>query len=366
MAIKRVYIDQNVADDPQTQAILAGLSAPSIVIQNPRELFQTVLNADDPVRMGKELLFLTENRGAFIRSCPGTRDYTCCDYMILHIGSFCTMDCAYCILQSYFHPPVLTYFINRTDLSKEIDRMFSDRQIRRIGTGEFTDSMIWELWTEMSNYLVPKFSDQSYTVLELKTKTTAVAALEDLQHNRKTIVSWSLNTPGIISSEERQTATLEARLKAAARCESWGYPLGFHFDPMVIYEGCEVEYRSVVEQVFSHVSPENVAWISLGTFRFIPSLKFIIQSRFPDSKIVYGEFVHGLDGKMRYFRPLRVELYRRMVSWIRSLAPDVLIYFCMEDEQIWKKCIGFSPEEKGGLPKMLDKRAVQICGLDDK
>ncbi|OQY57486.1 MAG: hypothetical protein B6245_16810, partial [Desulfobacteraceae bacterium 4572_88] len=53
----------------------------------------------------------------------------------------------------------------------------------------------------------------------------------------------------------------------------------------------------------------DVVWISLGTFRFMPSLKPIIQDRFPDSKIIYGEFIPGLDGKMRYFKPLRIRLY---------------------------------------------------------
>jgi len=364
MAIKKVYIDRKLANDRNTRKILAKLNAPFFLLEDPRDLFQEVLNAPDPIQKGKEVLYLTDNRGAFVRNCPGTREYTCCDYMILHIGSFCTMDCSYCILQSYFHPPVLTYFVNRPDLSEEIDRLFKDRRIRRIGTGEFTDSMIWEPWTDLSRYLVSKFSSQSFTALELKTKTVSVGALEKLDHRRKTIVSWSLNTQRIIDSEERRTAALSARLKAAARCQSWGYPLAFHFDPMVIYEGCEPEYRFVVEQIFQHVSPQNVAWISLGTFRFIPSLKPIIQKRFRNSKIVYGEFFAGLDGKMRYFRPLRREFYRQMVSWIRKHAPDVTIYFCMEDDLIWKECIGFSPKESGGLPEILDQRAVEICGLE--
>jgi spore photoproduct lyase len=132
---------------------------------------------------------------------------------------------------------------------------------------------------------------------------------------------------------------------------------------MVIYDGCEEEYRKVVEKLFSSVSPDNIVWISIGTFRFMPSLKPIIQKRFPESKIIYGEFISGLDGKMRYFKPLRIELYRKMISWIRKYAPDVLIYFCMEDDEVWQKSMGFVPQDRGGLPRMLDNSAVNICGL---
>jgi spore photoproduct lyase len=100
---------------------------------------------------------------------------------------------------------------------------------------------------------------------------------------------------------------------------------------MVIYEGCENDYRKVVRNLFEHIRPENIVWISLGTFRFMPSLKPMVARRFPDSKIVYGEFITGLDNKMRYFKPLRIALYRQMVDWIRDKAPDVTVYFCMED-----------------------------------
>ena len=364
MSISKLYIDHNVADFPQVISIQSRLNVPSAIVHDTREVFESVSSADDPVQKGKEILFLTRNRGAFVKKCPGTRYYTCCDYKILHIGTFCTMDCSYCILQSYFHPPLLQYFVNQDDLLKELDSLFAEKVICRIGTGEFTDSLIWELWTDLSSLLVPKFSKQSHAVLELKTKTTAIDGLKALYHNRKTIVAWSLNTDKVIHSEERRTASLSARLKAAARCESWGYPLAFHFDPMVIYDGCEEDYRQVIERLFAHVSSENIVWISLGTFRFIPSLKLILQKRFPDSKIIYGEFISGLDGKMRYFKPLRIDLYRKMASWIREIAPDVIIYFCMEDDEVWEKSLGFIPSDRGGLPRMLDETAAQHCGLD--
>ncbi len=353
-----------MANFPQVISIKSRLNLPAVIVNDAYEVFESISSADDPVQKGKEVLFLTRNKGDFIRKCPGTRCYTCCGYMILHIGTFCVMDCSYCILQSYFHPPVLQYFVNHDDLAAELDRMFLQKTFRRIGTGEFTDSMIWEFWTNLSSFLVPKFSRQSHTVLELKTKTTAIEDLKRLRHNRKTIVAWSLNTNEVIRNNERNTASLSARLKAAARCESWGYPLAFHFDPMVIYDGCEEDYRQVIEQIFSHVSSDNIVWISLGTFRFMPSLKPIIQNRFPDSKIIYGEFILGEDGKMRYFKPLRIDLYRKIAAWIREIAPDVLIYFCMEDDEVWEKSLGFIPSNRGGLPRMLDESAIKLCGLD--
>jgi len=365
LSLLKLYIDQQVLHSPQVVSIRSRIpNVPVSVVQSSKEVYKSVLSSDNPVQKGKTILFLTRNKGAFIKPCPGTRSYTCCGYQILHMGTFCTMDCSYCILQAYFHPPILQYFVNHDELLVELDRLFLNKTLARIGTGEFTDSMIWDNWTDLSDLLVPKFSKQSRAVLELKTKTVNIKTLKALHHNHKTIVSWSLNTPRIIKNEERHTASLSARLRAAAKCESWGYPLGFHFDPLVIYDGCEEEYASVVEQMFSHISSENIVWISLGTFRFVPALKSIIQKRFPKSKIIYGEFISGLDGKMRYFKPLRIDLYRKIVSYIRDYASDVMIYLCMEDDEVWQKSLGFVPSDYGGLSKILDKSAAKHCGLD--
>jgi hypothetical protein len=108
----------------------------------------------------------------------------------------------------------------------------------------------------------------------------------------------------------------------------------------------------------------DITWISLGSFRFMPSLKTIIAQRFPDSKLIYGEFIPGLDNKMRYFKPLRIALYQRIVSAIHEYAPRVTIYFCMEDDEVWQKALGFTPDEKGGLSQMLDDAATTTCHLE--
>ena len=360
MSITTLYVDAAVQAHPDVSKFASKLGLQATVVDDPAVVYQAVAAAADPIQAAKQVLLLTRNRGAFLKKCPGTRAYTCCDYLILHIGTFCTMDCSYCILQSYFHPPVLQFFLNQADLLRELRDHFSTRQISRIGTGEFTDSLIWEYWTDHAARLVTEFAEQNHCVLELKTKTAAINNLKALAHNRKTILAWSVNTPDIIHSQEKGTASLQVRLETAAKMEKRGYPLAFHFDPMVIYPGCEAAYCKVVEQIFDHVAPDNVAWISLGTFRFMPALKPIIARRFADSTIPYGEFVTGLDGKMRYLKPLRIELYKQVVDRIKALAPDVMAYYCMEDDQVWSKTLGFVPEEKGGLPAMLDLSLIHI------
>jgi len=362
--IDRLYVEENLAQAPEVKAIAGRLGLEAEAVDDIRRVYAGINAAPDPVSRGKRTLLLTANRGAWLRRCPGTRYYTCCNYQILHIGTFCTMDCAYCILQAYFHPPVLQYFLNREAMAAELDSRLAQPEIGRIGTGEFTDSLIWEPWTDLNPWLVERFAAQRHCILELKTKTVAVDRLLSLDHRRKTIMAWSLNTPRIIASDERRTASLDARLKAAARCVEAGFPVAFHFDPMVLYEGCREEYRRTVERLFEMIPADQIVWISLGTFRFMPDLKDLVAARFQRSTIVYGEFVRGLDDKIRYFKPLRIDLYRDVAEWIRRYAPDVCLYFCMESEEVWQRVFGFSPSQYGGLPAMLDRAAKAHCDLE--
>jgi spore photoproduct lyase len=358
-----LFIDRSAADHPRAAAIAGRLALSPRIIDDPRPLFQAVASDDDPEGRGKEILYLTRQRGPFLRNCPGTREYICCGYQILHVGAYCTMDCAYCILQSYFHPPVLQFFVNDEDLLDSLDALFATRTLNRVGTGEFTDSLIWEPWADLNPPLIRRFAGQSRSVLELKTKTADITPLAGLDHRRKTILAWSVNTPRVIRTEERRTAGLSARLAAAARAEALGYPVAFHFDPMILYPGCEAEYEAVVDRIFEAVSPENIVWISLGTLRFMPALKPVIERRFPDSTIVYGELIPGLDGKMRYFKPPRTALCRTVAGRIAQQAPEVTVYLCMEDEPVWVEALGIRPADRGGLSRMLDEAAARVCGL---
>lgn len=365
MKIDKIFMDSHIKPCDETEIIISNSGIKPEIVFNSKEVFDYVNNSgDDPVLMGKKTLYITENHGAVIKKCPGTSYYTCCDYTILHTGTFCTMDCSYCILQAYFHPPVLQYFVGQKKISRELDGIFEQKKIYRIGTGEYTDSLIWAKLNDQPSFLVKKFADQNNSILELKTKTVNIESLKNLDHNNKTVIAWSLNTPRIISSEERFTASLTARLEAAKKCESWGYRLAFHFDPLVIYDGCEKEYKEVIKSIFTYVSPESILWISIGSFRFMPQLKQIIEKRFPESKLPYGEFITGIDNKMRYFKPLRIALYQKIISYIREAAPDLLLYFCMEDQDVWEQSLGFFPSKEGELGSILDKSAVEHCMLD--
>jgi len=350
-APERVVVESEVAEGPLVAALRKNL---------PSAFFEIVDRIPDGDCRDPKVLEVVRFRGKVLKSCPGTRNYHCCGYRILHLGLQCPLGCSYCILQAYLNQPNLRVFGNVEEIFGELSENLAHdrRSLYRIGTGEFTDSLLPDPFTEMSRLLVPYFAKTPNAVLELKTKTDFVENLDGLDHGGHTIVAWSLNSEEVRNREEPFSATISERLDAARFCSGQGYFLAFHFDPIVDYPGWKSGYGRTLDRLFAEVDPARIVWISLGAFRFMPALKEIMRRRHPSSRIVYGEFIPGLDGKMRYFRDIRAEFYSFMVDRIRLADPDLCTYLCMEDDYIWKESFGFSPEERGGLSRMLD-RAVE-------
>lgn len=355
--IEEIFVEENCLNYEYTQEILSATDLPWSVVPErgkPNSLDdEFVYN----LTRGKKQLFLCENRGQFYKPCPGTREYQCCDYQVLHTGSNCPIDCVYCILQAYLNAPWVTSYVNIDKLFLELTDGLGENSdaFFRIGTGEFTDSLALDNITKLSEKLVPYFADTTNAVLELKTKSAVIENLRSLQHNGRTVVAWSLNSPEIMQKQELRAANLEERLTAAKQCAEWGYSLAFHFDPIVDYPGWEKGYLETINALYRLVPAKSIAWISLGALRYLPRLKDIGIQRFPGSRMYHNEFIVGLDGKSRYFRPRRTEMYKYIYGALKEKAdPRTCIYFCMESDEIWKDVMGFAPDEKGGLGKLLD------------
>jgi spore photoproduct lyase len=160
----------------------------------------------------------------------------------------------------------------------------------------------------------------------------------------------------MIEEEEMGTALLEERIDAAKKCQEKGYPLGFHFDPIIYHEDWEKEYRETIFQLFKQIDPGRVVWMSLGGFRYPPKLKAIAEERFPNTRIFLGELFPGRDAKFRYLKEIRVEMYRKIAGWLREVDPDLFIYLCMESKEVWEKVFGWAPENSRHLSRMFEER----------
>ena len=357
--IEQILLDRSSERDWIAQTVLKRLSGvPVERIEDKKPLIKRFLASPDPIRAGKKVLLITRFYGRRLKPCPGTSHHICCGYHVINTLSNCPMDCSYCILQGYLNNPFLTLYSNLDSLLEEIDEFLAIRpeSLLRLGTGELSDSLALDSLLPVSEVLIPFFAQKRNGVLELKTKSSGVDHLLALDHRGKTVVSWSLNTYRTVEEEERGTASLGERIAAARRCQQMGYPVGFHFDPLIDEPDWEEGYRKTVHGLFRKVDPRGVTWVSLGGFRYPPQIKAISTERFPSTKIFLGELFPGRDGKFRYLRSIRVAMYRKMVGWLREIDPDLFVYLCMESKEVWEEVFGWAPANHVHLNHLFEER----------
>jgi len=165
-SIRRVVVEEGAADYALSSRILKRIRG--LPVEQP--CLNTRRQKPDSMDMDKESIRLVPFKGEFLKPCPGTKEYICCGYQILHVGTNCPMDCSYCILQAYFNEPSLRIFVNLEDKLDQIGRVIDSHpeKIFRIGTGEFMDSLSLDHAVGWSDMLLPFFSARKNCILELK------------------------------------------------------------------------------------------------------------------------------------------------------------------------------------------------------
>mgnify|MGYP002863014072 CR=1 FL=1 len=304
-------------------------------------------------RDGKKTLVFTPKKGEVMDTCATIHDeYICCNVKVLKSVSNCPFDCSYCFLQNYLTNPTLQSVSDIQGMMTEVNekRMAQPWRFFRIGTWELGDSLALEYETGQAKALVKAFSELQNVVLELKTKSDCVDTLLDLDHQGRTVVSWSMNSNYIIDTVEHKTAKLNQRLDAIKKVVNSGYLVGIHFDPMIRHENWEEGYSEVVMKLIDIIPAKQMAWISFGSLRFNPEQEKLMENNFPGNHLTKVETVLGSDNKVRYVKPHRIEMYRHMRSMLEPyIKNDVLVYLCMERWDMWEKIMGFNPGSIGDL-----------------
>lgn len=306
------------------------------------------------------MITFEKQKGKFVKHCPCTPDAVPCGYYNINLHTGCPYRCSYCILQAYLETPAPVFFTNIEDMETELLEISRTQKYLRIGTGELSDSLALDPQTNYSHKILSIFEKFPQIVFEFKTKSTHVEQVLSYEKTLKNIViSWSLNPREVIEREELLTPDLRSRLAAVEKAQRHGYKIGIHFDPIVIFDGWKAAYLGLIEEIAKVIDPSPIAWWSLGALRFPYALReHIFKHR--DSRLFEGELVKGFDGKYRYFKPLRLELFHYMKENIRALiSPDVPLYLCMEDKEVWEEVFPGIPPDEESVNKYLYESVLE-------
>ncbi len=271
--------------------------------------------------------------------CPVASPKTrCCNLLTLDVVDNCGYHCSYCSIQSFFSNNEV--FFDPGFATKLNSLVIDPNKLYHIGTGQSSDSLMWGNSHGILDALIAFAHRHPNVILEFKTKSANVSHLLSQKLPANLICTWSLNPQKLIDNEERASASLNNRLKAARSISSSGNLVGFHLHPIVHYEGWEREYRSLVKQIQSMFNPQQVAMVSMGTLTFIkPVIRQIRRSKIR-SQILKQPLVEA-DGKLSYPDELKLELFSTVYSCFdKAWRHSVFFYLCMENQRLWEPVLG--------------------------
>jgi spore photoproduct lyase len=287
--------------------------------------------------------FKTEAKEGFgLGLCPVASEKTrCCNLLTLDAVESCGFDCSYCSIQSFYNQNTITFDSGFKDklLNLELD----PNKTYHIGTGQASDSLMFGNREGVLDALFAFARKYPNVILEFKTKSDNIKYLLENDVPKNILCTWSLNTQTIIDNEEHLTASLDKRINAARKMADKGVKVGFHFHPIVEYEGYLDEYKAVYERLMEEFKPSEVALVSFGTLTFIkPVIKQLREREFR-SKIT--QIPHeDASGKTSYPEATKIEMFKHAYEsfkpWQKS-EDKVFFYLCMEPHELWSKTFGY-------------------------
>lgn len=215
------------------------------------------------------------------------------------------------------------------------DRKNIPAPLRVLNLGELGVPLAVDDITEFSKEAISFVArETSKTRLLFLTKSDCVANLIGLEHRGRTIVSFSVNTEKVHQYLEHRTPGPLDRLEAARKVQDARYEVRLRVDPVLEYSTWEADYRALVDQLFTMVSPTR---ITIGEYRPAAGLIYHIEERFPDTRLlkINGSLVAEA-GKLRYPRDTRQKMFIAIIDSIRKHDRNMHIALCKEHASVWK------------------------------
>ena len=283
---------------------------------------------------------LSDSKNEVFGMCPVASEKTvCCNLMTIDAVQGCSLGCSYCSIQTFYTDGKISVDKN---LAEKLAKIPLDPNKKyHIGSGQSSDSLAIGNREGVLDAQLNFARNNPNIILEFKTKSNNIDYLLRSNVPDNVFVSWSLNPQLFIDNEEHGTASFDERVSSARALSDKGILVGFHFHPIVYYEGYELDYANIIQKVVSMFDPLEVAMISMGTLTFIkPAIKKL-RSTALSSKVLQIPMADAV-GKSSYTKEIKKEIFGHVLNQFSSWHDTVFFYLCMEERSVWESVFGQS------------------------
>ncbi len=326
-AIRRIYVEDEVADHPRTLAILERFpKAERISCERYGEVFNR-RTQDFRLQKRRPALILARKHGTRVLPTPpgygigGERNF-----YFSHMLN-CVYDCRYCFLQGMFRSAHYVLFVNFEDFESEIASITARDGDSWFFSGYDCDSLAFEPITGFAESFLPFFAGHPAAHLELRTKAVHTEALLDREPLSNCVVAYSFTPEAAHAELERGVPTVSRRIRAAAELQAAGWKIGLRFDPLIYGDSFREDYRGLFESIFESLDPALVHSVSLGAFRLPKSYFERLYRLHPEQRLLAGR-LEERDGMVSFPAEWEAEMTDFCTAELRRWVGEEVFHLC--------------------------------------
>ena len=288
-------------------------------------------SAREGFEAAKRTLVVGVRRSSSFQTCKPSAHFQ------LPLATGCPGQCRYCYLHTTLgKKPYLRAYINVEEILERAGQYIAEKEpeITVFEGAAVSDPLFVEPFTGGLSTAIEYFARTEHGRFRFVSKFTNVEPLLPLSHQGHTRIRFSINAPEIIEKFELHTPPLKARLEAAKKIISAGYPAGFIVAPIFLDPGWQDRYRELFYALQEQIPSEGTSLtFELISHRFTLRARSNIEEIFPDSgldmdpetrQFRYGQFGYG---KYLYPPDLLKEGKAFFTAAVKRLYPEAVIEY---------------------------------------
>ncbi|BDU50471.1 SPL family radical SAM protein [Haliovirga abyssi] len=326
-----IFITEDIKNYKKGQEILSKISDYKVV-KDKNEFIEIIKKQNLSYIDEKKNMFFGVKKGKFLKQYYLDKNFVGIkeEYYLTYENN-CPFNCLYCYLRDYYQHGAYMFYVNIEDMFLELDNFKEKGSM--ISCGIVNDSLVYDNITNINSDLINYFRNRDDIKLEIRSKSNNIKNLLNIDPSDSVIVSFTFSPQEIIDKYELGTSNLDERIEAAYKLQNIGYNIGIRIDPIIAVTDFEIYYNNMLEKIFSTLDRKKIINIGIGGLRYKKGLKKKVLKEVK-TDLFFNEIIVGIDGKERYFKPLRIKMYRLIVNKIREYG-NFDIYLGMEPKYVW-------------------------------
>lgn len=320
-----IYIEKEAENYPDTALVLARYPhAERIRINDYKTVFNRRNQRFQFQKRSMKLILAVKKDGFLYQASDQVQNF---DHRHAYYNSLilnCIYNCDYCYLQGMYPSANVVVFVNGGDFFAITKKQLAVHPIYLCISYD-TDLLAFEPIVPFCSRWIEFASREPNLTIEIRTKSANYRSIAHLKPSANVILAWTVSPQSIIDSYEKETPSLNGRLRAIQSALNDGWRVRLCFDPVIRTADWDQIYTDCVDEIFNFIPADKIHDVSLGVFRMNSEYLQRIQKQRVDSNLLYYPLVTK-EKTSTYTESECREMKERMIKTLQNFIPKEKIF----------------------------------------